>query len=72
VKEAKRLFFEYRTLLRAGEIKATTGLRTGKTVDVLNVINETEASLVELFLRNPKAMIPYIALYQTYKAKGLL
>jgi hypothetical protein len=72
VKEAKRLIFEYRTLLRAGAIKATTGLRTGKTVEVLNVINETEASLVELFLRNPKAMIPYIALYQTYKAKGLL
>lgn len=72
VKEAKRLIFDYRAMLHAGMARATTGLPTGKTVQVLNVINETEASLVELFQRNPKAMIPYIALYQAYKAEGLL
>lgn len=72
VKEAKRLIFEYRALLHAGAAKVNTALRSGKTVQVLNVINETEASLVELFLRDPKAMIPYLALYQAYKTQGLL
>jgi hypothetical protein len=72
VKEAKRLIFDYRAMLRAGATRATAGLRTGKTVQVINLINETEAGLVELFLRDPKAMIPYLALYQNYQAQGLL
>ena len=72
MKEAKRLIFDYRAMLRAGATRATAGLRTGKTVQVINLINETEARLVELFLRDPKAMIPYLALYQAYKAQGLL
>lgn len=72
VKEAKRLIFEYRAMLRAGMARATTALPTGKTIQVLSVINETEAGLVELFLRDPRTMIPYLALYQSYKAQGLL
>ena len=72
VKEAKRLIFEYRALLHAGAARVRTTLPSGKSVQVLNVINETEAGLVKLFLRDPRAMIPYLALYQAYKTQGLL